>query len=134
MQDVEHGPIEEYTMIKWILLLAVCFVAGCQTTETRLTFDEALARAKAQPADVRYPYEEEWAAFNNSNHIDQKSGCYRKSSGPIQQILVINKSGVVTDVITDVDNEKSRCFRDSFLDVKFPAPPVAPFYVYLRMR
>jgi len=121
-------------MMKWILLLTVCLVAGCQTVEPRLTFDEALTRAKAQPADVRYAYEEKWAAFNNSNRIDQKGGCYRKSSGPIQQVLVIDKSGVVTDVIADVDNEKSRCFRQSYLDVQFPAPPVAPFYVYLRMR
>ena len=121
-------------MTKWILLLAACLVAGFQTVEPRVTFDEAVRRAKAQPADARYPYGEKWAIFNNNNRIDEKKGCYKQSSGPVQQVLVIDNSGVVTNVIADVDNAKSRCFRESYLHVQFPAPPFAPFYLYLRMR
>ena len=121
-------------MKKWVLVLAVCFIAGCQTAATPLTFNEALSRAKAQPADMRQAYETRWADFNNANHIDDNGGCYYLSTGSLQQVLVIDKTGVVTDVIADVDNAKSRCFRQSYLHVQFPAPPLAPYYLYLNMQ
>lgn len=121
-------------MTKYVLLLAVCLIGACQSTQPRITFDEAHKRAKAQPTDVAYAYEEKWDAFNNTNHIDEKGGCYEKSSGSTQQVLVIDKSGIVTDVIADVDNAKSICFRESYLHVQFPAPPFAPYYMYLHMQ
>ena len=118
-------------MKKWFLLLAVCLVCGCHNAGPGMTFDEALKLARAQTADARYG--EEWLSFNYNNRIGAKGDCYRRSAGPVRQVLVIDKDGVVTDVIADVDNAKSRCFRESYLHVRFPPPPFAPYYIYQRM-
>ena len=115
--------------------LAVALLAiGCQSIGPSLTFEEAYRRAKAQPADLVDAYLDKWDAFNNANHIDEKDGCYQKSPGAIQQVLVLDASGTVTHVIADGDNLKSQCFRSSYLNVQFPPPPFAPYYVYLQME
>lgn len=115
-------------------LSATFFLCCCQSISPEIGFNEAISRAKSQPADISYAYEEVWDTFNNENKLDEKDGCYKKSNGMIQQVLVIDKSGLVTDVVADIKNKKSNCFRNSYMNVRFPAPPFSPYYMYLRMH
>ncbi len=97
-----------------------------------LSFKEASALAEKAPHDDGY--QEKWDAFNNGNKLDEKDGCYAKTpSVTTQQVLVIDKAGFVTEVVADIDNPKSQCFRSSYLHVQFPAPPFAPYYLRLTM-
>ena len=119
------------TMRPWLFASAL---SSAQVFSASFSFDEAHRRADAQPHDAAYAYEDKWDAVNNSNHLDEKDGCYDQlSSGVTQQVLVLDKTGLVTEVIADVDNAKSQCFRKSYLHFQFPAPPFAPFYMYLKM-
>lgn len=114
---------------------ASCF-RHCQAQgfAATLPFVEARRRALAQPEQVYIEYGQQWALFNNRNRIDEKGDCYHKHPKPFEQVLILDSQGIVTDIIADQDNDKSRCFRDSYLRVQFPPPPVAPFYLHLHMQ
>lgn len=103
------------------------------TKRTELTFAEAHRRVDAQPHEVTEVYWGKWADINNSQGLDEKNHCYEKSPDDVQLVLTLDKDGLVTNVITDVKNEASQCFRKSYLNVKFPTPPFSPYYIYLHM-
>lgn len=96
-----------------------------------LDFATAKRLADAGPHDDAYL--QRWDEANNSQHLDEKGGCYFKSPGPLRQVLVIDAGGEVIDVIADRDNAKAACFRGSYLHAHFPRPPSAPYYQYLYM-
>ena len=108
--------------------------SGITFSSTGASFNELHRRSDAQPRDPYNKYEDKWDDFNNANNLDEKDGCYDKAMGMTQQVLIIDKDGTVTDVVADVDNAKSQCFRKSYLNVHFPAPPFAPFYLFLQMH
>jgi hypothetical protein len=115
------------------LLLLSVILAGCVSAPF-VSFEEAHHRADLQPHDVAYAYEDKWDKFNNDNNLDERDGCYQKATGITQQVLVLDNMGMVTEVLADIDNAKSRCFRQTYLHAKFPAPPFAPYYMYLKMH
>lgn len=96
-------------------------------------FDKAHHRADAQPHDAAAAYEAQWDAFNNGNHLDERDGCYKLLAETTQQVLILDKAGLVTDVVADADNAKAQCFRQTYLGTHFPAPQYAPYYLYLKM-
>jgi hypothetical protein len=122
------------TMERTLIAICAILLTSCQSISPPLSFEAAKRLAQTQPHDVAYAYEDKWDAFNNANKLDEKDGCYQKARGLTQQVLVLDNIGVVTQVIADIDNEKSRCFRNSYLHVQFPAPPFAPYYMYLKME
>jgi hypothetical protein len=122
-------------MLRGMLLLVTALICNGQALAiTDIPFEEAHRRAEMQNQDVANAYEDKWDDFNNANNLDEKDGCYQKASGVTQQVLILDKTGMVTKVIFDIENAKSLCFRQSYLHVQFPAPPFAPYYKYLKMN
>ena len=118
----------------WLMLVAVLGILSGGARAAGLSFDEANRLSRGQVAQISASYEEKWDAVNGFNHLDERDGCYEKSPGALQQVLVIDAKGVVTDVIADQDNDKARCFRNSYLNFQFPPPPFVPYYLYLKMQ
>ena len=75
-----------------------------------------------------------WADFNNSQHLDEKDGCYFKAEGSLVQILEIDATGKVVAYFADKDNGRSQCWRNTYLGVTFPKPPFAPYYHHMSMQ
>jgi hypothetical protein len=75
--------------------LVATLVCG-HTFAAGLTFAEAHRLADAQPHDVASAYEEKWDAFNNRNKLDEKNGCYQIARDVTQQVLLLDKTGLVT--------------------------------------
>ena len=99
-----------------------------------LTFDQARQRASEQASVVTLQYEEAWYEFNNAHLLEEKGGCYAiMPDVTTQQVLVLDATGRVIEVVADVNNNKAQCFRESYLNIKFPRPPFAPYYIYLKM-
>jgi hypothetical protein len=111
--------------------LLVLGLLGRPAVAAGLDFAQAKRLADAQPHDDAYLGR--WDDANNSQHLDEKDGCYLKSQGPLRQVLVIDARGEVTEVVADRDNAKAACFRGSYLHAQFPPPPSAPYYQYLYM-
>ena len=98
-----------------------------------LSFEQAQQRADGQPPALAYPYEDQWFAFNNGLRLDERGGCYRRAGGATRLVLVIDQGGKVGDLIADVDDARSQCFRQIYLQRQFPPPPFAPYYLALQM-
>lgn len=121
-------------LVVFAMLLAVPVLLCAQRARS---FAEANERADAQRAelpDVSAAYATEWAEFNNNHKLDERDGCYFKATGPLVQILEIDKSGKIVGYYTDVDNERSRCWKKSYLGTVFPPPPVSPYWHKLTMH
>lgn len=125
-------------MIRLVVLLIILLLAACQTPAKNpidSEFERAYLKFDAQPFnDQTKSYSSAWDEFNNTNKLDEKDGCYFKSDGQTQQILVLDGSGKVIEFLADTDNDRTRCFRDTYLGVEFPPPPFAPYYVHMVMR
>jgi hypothetical protein len=117
-----------------LILVLLFSITGCVRSPSNPIFDKAYQLSKAQPEKVTYEYEEKWDPVNNENHLDEKNDCYTKAQGVTKQILIINAEGIVTDVIPNIFNEKSLCFKESYMGFKFPPPPFSPYYMYLQMH
>ncbi len=131
--------------LKISALCAAVLIAGCQTTPTGSSastasdapeapspanpqFTGEIAKFNAQfPNAKATQYETESIAFNNERKLDEKNGCHAKSRNPITIVLVLDANGKVTNTMTDVENAKAKCFRDTYANVQFPRPPMAPY-------
>jgi hypothetical protein len=83
-------------------------------------------------------YAAEFSQFNNHFHLDEKDGCYRLAPGPVELMLVIRHSGgdkfaVIEQVLSDVDNSKARCFKQSYGGIRTKIPPFLPFVLQMSM-
>jgi hypothetical protein len=83
-------------------------------------------------------YATEFTQFNNHFHLDEKDGCYALGSGPVELMLIISQPdnsefAVIEQVLSDVDNEKARCFEKSYRGVRTKRPPFLPFVLQLGM-
>jgi hypothetical protein len=83
-------------------------------------------------------YITEFTQFNNHFHLDEKNGCYALDPGPVNLMLIIshpdnNEFAVVGQVISDVDNAKSRCFKNTYRGIRTKIPPFMPFVLQLGM-
>ena len=114
------------------LLIAACTASPSATD----SFQSALAlfnRAKDLPGFTDYV-----SAFirsQNAQHLDVNSGCYEKNIGQrIALILMVDRSGRITDSYSDSKAAKARCFKAAYKGAQVPIPPFAPFPVQLAMR
>ena len=134
-------------------LCAAVLIAGCQTSPTGgssagtgADVPEAASPANPQFAtemakfNAQFPnakatkYEDDSLAFNNAHKLDEKNGCHAKSRNPIIIMLVLDAKGKVTETMTDVENAKAKCFRDTYANVQFPPPPIAPYRKPIRLK
>lgn len=129
------------TYLKLSTLCAVLLLSACQTTQTtsNSTQDEApslknpeftseMAKFNAQfPNPKVSKYEDESIAFNNAQKLDEKGNCHGKSKYPVTIMLLLDANGKVTNTMTDVENSKAACFRQTYASVQFPKPPIAPY-------
>lgn len=127
-------------MKRFIALVSVLLTA-CTTTTPLNTeaYDQTLKLAEQQWQDNKEnaqfkEYSNTWNNFNNANKLDEKDGCYSYGREPVKLILVQNSEGLVEKVITQSDNKKTKCFVKSYSGVKFPKPPIAPFYHRMTMN
>ena len=116
-------------------ILVALFAAGVASAAPHATsFAEAQKLYDYQPRDAAIKaYIQTWTVFNNANHLDEKGNCWSKKGEPFVQILEIDATGKVAGYFADKDNDRSRCLRKAYFGVKFPAPPIAPFYHRLTM-
>ena len=83
-------------------------------------------------------YAVEFAQFNNHFHLDEKDGCYGRASGPVNLMVVISRRdgddfASVANVLPDVDNAKSQCFKRTYTGLRTKAPPFLPFVLQMSM-
>ena len=97
-------------------------------------FSEALHLTFSQPNVEFNAYSQKWTEENNRGHFDEKYDCYAKEKALVRQVLTINETGFVVDVISESDGPKSECFKAAYLNAKFPNPPAAPYYVYMEIE
>jgi hypothetical protein len=100
-----------------------------------MSFGEAYRAVKNRPpGSYIEDYENTWNNFNNAHKLDERDGCFARSEGSIQQILVLDSSGKVVQYVSDLDTPRSRCFRSTYLGIQFPKPPISPYYKYALMQ
>ena len=119
-----------------LLALTLIILSGCASThQSPSSFAEVQRLFDAQPrTEATDSYGLAWAAFNNSQHLDERDGCYFKADGSLVQILQIDASGKIIGYYADKDNGRSQCWRQTYLGVTFPKPPFAPFFHRLEMQ
>jgi len=78
-------------------------------------------------------YLNERMEYENSIPLDERDGCYALPGGGITQIIRINQDGIIDLVVSNLKNERSECFRKTYLGSKFKAPPKAPIFIKQRM-
>ncbi len=130
------------TSFKLAALSLAFLAAGCQTTSIgnsgapdnespppkNAAFDSEMSKFNAQfPNTKNDKYETESLAFNNAKKLDEKGNCHGMSTYPVTIMLILDASGRVTSTMTDVENNKAKCFRKAYANVQFPKPPVAPY-------
>jgi len=79
-------------------------------------------------------YSNEFVAYNNQAHLDEKSGCYKISPEPVTLLLVFNASGRVETVLASESTSKADCFAHSYRGIQLSKPPFAPFVLKLTMK
>lgn len=86
-----------------------------------------------------HAYAAEFSQFNNHFRLDEKDGCHRLAPGRVNLMLVImhggpDKFAVIERVLSDVDNAKARCFKQSYGGIRTKIPPFLPFVLQMRME
>ena len=118
-------------------LCAIMLAAGCKTMNQPISetpppknpdFAAEMYKFNSQfPNEKATKYEDVSIRFNNDQKFDQRGNCHDKSRYPVTIILQLDASGKVTHSMTDVENNKAECFRQTYASVQFPAPPMAPY-------
>jgi hypothetical protein len=123
-------------MTHWGAVITLLILSGyASASDTADAYSGAVRLFAAQPrTEATDTYANDWAAFNNAHHLDEKDGCYFKADGSLVQILQIDASGKIVGYFSDKDNGRSQCWRLTYLGVTFPKPPFAPFYHRLEMH
>ena len=118
-----------------IFFISLLLVGCGSAQQDTMSFAEAERAFSLQPksAEVK-AYSHAWEEFSNTNHLDEKDGCYVKATGSLVQILKIDAEGKVVGYFADQDNGRSQCWRRTYMGVTFPKPPFAPFYHRLEMQ
>lgn len=129
-------------------LAATMLLAGCQGMPgpTSAMADDPVWPVNPQFAgekakfDAQFPndkvskYEAESIAYNNAQKLDERNGCHEKAKNPITIILLLDASGKVSNSVTDVENPKAACFRQTYAAAQFPRPPIAPYRKAILLR
>jgi hypothetical protein len=124
------------TMILVAVLLSSCAMKnGSKVEDFERVQNMAQQQWKENKENSQYKeYFNTWNKFNNDNKLDEKDGCYSFGRKSVELILILNRNGVVERAITQSEGKKEKCFVNSYTGVKFPAPPIAPFYHRMTMN
>ena len=118
------------------LVSCLVLTAGLATVaSSQVVYDEAEklwheSRNREGFAD----YSMKFAEFTNENRLDSKDHCYDRAQGQVEVILIIDDKGFIKSVLANVTNSKADCFKQSYLGLRVPPPPFAPFFVAMTMR
>ena len=125
---------------KAIILASVCsFSAQAQDIplDTRANdYFEALNMSfeqKIRAKDLLADWNTATLEYNNRHRIDEQNSCYRKSEGEVIIILQFESDGTISEVYASTDNEKGKCFINTYKGLRFPQPPMSPVYYLQRM-
>jgi hypothetical protein len=106
---------------------------------TSLTYESAKAIWAGKMNTAEYQnYASAFTQFNNHFSLDTKDGCYSLTPGPVNLMLVIthpnrDEFAIVEQVLSDVDNAKSRCFKKTYSGIRTKVPPFEPFVLQMVM-
>ena len=127
--------------MKQIILLIPFLFSACSASEdlSAINYSEAYSLADQQwqsnNSNKQYTeYFNMWTGFNNQNKIDEKAGCYRYGNQLVKLVLIQNNEGVIERVVTSSNDKKTECFVKSYTGVKFPTPPISPFFHRMTMN
>jgi len=123
----------EVNTIKYFIFIALFIISGCSSEMDFETADALYGEQYNLRALEANEYIRQRMEYENSIDLDAKGDCYAIPGNGITQILVISSEGVIESVIANEDNEKSRCFKKSYLGTKYKAPPFSPFYRKMKM-
>jgi hypothetical protein len=118
------------------LFITALLIAGCvspgQATGKYETARALYLRTKELPGFADYV--DVFIKSRKAQHLDRPA-CYQKT-GPqrIILILIVDRSGRITEADSDVPGEKAGCFRKVFLGARMPIPPFAPLAVPLAVE
>ena len=129
-------------MNRFLLAVIVsCVSIVSDAGEKSLSYADAKAVWNKNADSPAYQtYAAEFSQFNNHFQLDVKDGCYSKSSGPVEMMLVIthpDKSSpyaIIEDVISDVTNAKAECFKRTYKGISTKVPPFLPFVLQMTMN
>lgn len=96
------------------------------------TFDEAqvlFEKDKEKPEFQKYLGG--FADWNNANKLDTRGDCYRLGLETVTLFLVIGSSGIIEQVLTELESPKAACFVKSYLGQQWKKPPYSP--ILMRM-
>jgi hypothetical protein len=124
------------TMCKYLILILtlitsnVAFGGNVDYTEAREIWEKDKVTSEYQN------YLEQFLQYNNSLRLDEKNGCYKISSDPVEIFLVVkysngNKYASVVDVLVNGINSKSECFIKTYRNLKLKKPPHFPFVIQM---
>jgi hypothetical protein len=124
------------------IALALAFVVSSATSADNgppSYADAATIWQRSRSTAEYQKYTTEFTQFNNHFHLDEKDGCYALNPGPVNLMLVISHQdndefAVIEQVLSDVDNAKSRCFKNTYRGIHTKIPPFFPFVLQLGMR
>jgi len=120
--------------IRAAILVALVVAGAASAGPHAASFAEAQRIFDYQATDAATKaYTKAWAEFNNAHHLDEKGDCWSKAGESLVQILEMDATGKVVGYFSDKNNDRSKCWREAYLGVTFPAPPIAPFYHRLVM-
>jgi delta-aminolevulinic acid dehydratase/porphobilinogen synthase len=137
---MEIEAIRRRIQMRVAMMLALLAFSSSFAGDVYRSYDEAKAVWERNKSTAAYQdYSAAFTQFNNHFHLDEKDGCYALSSGPVNLMLIIthpdnSEFAVITKVLSDVDNAKSRCFQNSYSSVQTKVPPFLPFVLQLTMN
>jgi len=123
-------------MLKSLATFAL-FLQSFACLSAEMTYQEAEKVWEETKDNKSYgEYTTEFANFNNYHHLDEKDGCYRLGREKIRHFLIIThtegeKYGVIHSVVSNVDTEKSQCFKNTYKGLKVKIPPYLPFVLQM---
>ena len=122
-------------------------LAGCATPQGHYkSFGEAQARYNQARRLPGYDaYAAQFWKLNDNAHFDQNSGCYAKGEGPVNLLLVLDKTDpkggagkplkiAIMETHTDVNTAKAKCFRKAYQGLATNIPPFLPFLLQATLN
>lgn len=120
-------------LVHFAIVTISCFASSLSfAAQTFAEIERSWQQSKIQLGYVEY--QNEFIQYNNYLHLDVKNGCYRLAPGKFIMYLVINAHGVVESVVTDTENIKTECFKQTYHNLSVKVPPFSPFVIQMRME
>lgn len=122
-------------LYRFLFILMIFFSQKISSKSIADTYYEALMLSQKQFYENRVEsaaWTRDFIKFNNKHKLDEKNQCYKRNGGEFLMVLEVDLNGVVMDVFSSHDHEKSRCSEKNYKGVVLPKPPFFPAYKLLR--